>query len=166
MKCTFLASRGRRRTAGRASAVASAWVLFCAAVVDAHAHRAAVCDVKPPDGWQQAVTRWDGPCRNGAADGLGVLKEIDGPKVRRLAFGRFEQGELRLGVIEEDGGFRAGRFQRGQVVPSEDRQTLIDAFNEGAKAADQVSARFKSVGNKASAGFYRHKAEALRSQMD
>ena len=92
---------------------------------------------------------------------------MDGQRVKRLFFGQVKGGALQLGVIESsDGGFLAGRFQDGRLVPSDQRQTYIDAFNTAAAAATATSRLFGRMGNVASSRFYEAKAKALRDQMD
>jgi len=124
------------------------------------------CVFTAPLGWSHAATRWDGPCRGGHAEGLGVLKEYQQQKVVRVFFGRLEHGELKLGVIDLQQGFVAGEFLNGEPVPSGDRQRTLDAFEEAEKAANEAAARFRKAGNVASARFYTAKARQLRDQLD
>ena len=126
----------------------------------------AACAFTAPAGWNQATTRWDGSCKEGHAEGLGVLKEYQQQKVVRFFFGRLEHGELKLGVIDQAEGFVAGQFAKGQPLQSDDRQRLIDAFAEGEKAANEAASRFSKAGKQASAKFYADKAKALREQLD
>lgn len=126
----------------------------------------ALCDFSVPDGWSQKATQWDGNCQAGRAEGLGVLKEYSNKKVKRFFFGRLKGGEMEFGVIDQEEGFIAGSFAKGQPIPSDDRQTFIEAFNEAEKAASQAANRFSKAGNKASAVFYERKAKELREQMD
>ncbi|GLK88041.1 hypothetical protein [Pseudomonas turukhanskensis] len=121
----------------------------------------------PPQGWAPDAARWDGDCAGTLAEGLGVLKEQQGATVKRLFFGQAHKGELAVGVIDApEQGFIAGRFARGSVLPTEDRQTVLDAFETAAQAASAAAARFDKAGNAASASFYRGKEKALREQMD
>ncbi len=143
--------------------------LFLAAIVSLLSPLAvAACTVTTlPADWPAASARWDGECAGNVADGLGVLKEVRGAQVMRLVFGRAAHGELQQGVLDlPEGGFMAGRFDHGQVVASDDRQTLIDAFNVAADAAGAVAARYESAGNGGSAQFYRLKERTLRNQLD
>ena len=126
----------------------------------------AACAFTAPAGWSQAATRWDGACREGHAEGLGVLKEYQQQKVVRFFFGRLEHGEPRLGVIDQAEGFVAGQFAKGEPVPSDDRQRMVDAFAAGEKAANEAASRFSKAGKQASAKFYAAKAKALREQLD
>ncbi|MGY4535240.1 hypothetical protein ACVW0Y_004393 [Pseudomonas sp. TE3786] len=129
---------------------------------------AIACSVAtPPPDWANGSARWDGECAGEQADGLGVLKEQQGTVVNRLFFGRAEQGELAIGVIEvPKQGFMPGQFEAGRVRSSDDRQSVLDAFEAAAQAADAAAQRFEQAGNAASAAFYRSKAQALREQMD
>jgi hypothetical protein len=126
----------------------------------------AQCTFNAPQGWAQSSTRWDGACRSGQADGLGVLKEYSGSSVTRFYFGRIKDGQPELGVVDQPDGYVAGRFVNGSLAPSDDRQVVISAFAEAEKAANQAASRFSKAGNKVSAKLYRSKAKALREQMD
>ncbi|OWQ90790.1 hypothetical protein CDN99_11500 [Roseateles aquatilis] len=128
----------------------------------------AACNVTtPPEGWAAGSARWDGACAGAQADGLGVLKEQQGAAVKRMFLGRVHKGELSLGVVDiPDQGFAAGRFEQGKLVPTDDRQQIIKAFDEAARAATAAADRFEKAGNAASAKFYRAKAKELREQMD
>ena len=124
------------------------------------------CVFTAPSGWSQSATRWDGACREGHAEGLGVLKEYQQQKVVRFFFGRLEHGEPKLGVIDQPEGFVAAQFAKGEPLPSDDRQRMIDAFAEGEKAANEAASRFSKAGKQASAKFYAAKAKSLREQLD
>lgn len=128
----------------------------------------AACSVTtPPENWAPSTLRWDGDCTNGVANGLGVLKEQQGVAVQRSFFGRVENGELAIGVIDTpDQGFSAGHFAQGRVQPSDERQVYIDAFEVAAQAAGAAAARFEQAGNKASAQFYRQKEHTFEQQLD
>lgn len=127
---------------------------------------AAGCDFTVPEGWNAAGVRWEGECRDGRADGPGVLKAYESGKVVRFFFGTLKAGEPAIGVIDSEEGYRAGRFTQGRLVSNEDRNTLIRAFDSASKAAQAVAGRFGKTGNKASASFYEGKARELREQMD
>jgi hypothetical protein len=124
------------------------------------------CAFTVPAGWNQTATRWDGACRDGHAEGLGVLKEYQQQKVVRFFFGRLEHGAPKLGVIDQPDGFVAGEFAKGELLPSTDRQRAVDAFAEGEKAAKEAASRFSNAGRAASAKLYTAKARELRDQLD
>ncbi|SEL61563.1 hypothetical protein SAMN05216359_11260 [Roseateles sp. YR242] len=128
----------------------------------------AACRVQTlPEGWIADATRWEGACVGDQADGLGLLKELQGTTVKRTFLGRASGGELLLGVVDTpDQGYIAGHFQKGKLLPTEERWPAISAFEEAAKAANEAADRFDAEGNKASAKFYRDKAQVLRQQMD
>ncbi len=132
--------------------------------LSAHAQTQA-CAFIPPKDWASSV-RWDGPCHAGFADGTGILKELDGSKVKRLFFGEVKNGNVQFGVIDQGDGYIAGHFEHGVAAQNEDRQIIIAAFDKAAAAADEAAQRFEKAGNQASAKFYRAKAKALREQMD
>lgn len=125
------------------------------------------CDFVAPDEWSSATSiRWFGPCAGKTADGLGVLRSYFNGKAGPAFFGRMSGGAPAFGVVESDAGFAAGRFVGGEVVATDNRQTIIDAFATAAKAARAVSARFRAENNAGSAKFYADKADQLESQMD
>jgi len=136
------------------------------ALASAQASSQSACAFTAPAGWSQTATRWDGECRDGHADGLGVLKEYQQQKVVRFFFGRLEHGELKLGVIDQAEGFVAALFANGKPLPSEDAQRTVDAFAEAEKAANEAASRFSKAGQQASAKFYTAKAKELREQLD
>jgi hypothetical protein len=141
-------------------------LILALGILLAQAPAGGACVFTAPAGWNQTATRWDGACKDGHAEGLGVLKEYQRQKVVRFFFGRLEHGELKLGVIDQPEGFVAGAFAQGAPVPSEDRQRAIDAFAEAEKAANEVASRFSKAGKQASAKFYASKAKELREQLD
>jgi len=124
------------------------------------------CRYAIPDGMPELDLRWSGSCRAGLAQGRGTLRAYEGGKVVQVFYGRIEAGQPVLGVIDLDGGFRAGRFEGGKVVNDGDRDTLIKAFDEAAAAARQMAAGYRKAGNAASFRFYRDKATQLSRQMD
>lgn len=124
------------------------------------------CVFTVPAGWNQTATRWDGECRDGHAEGLGVLKEYQQQEVVRFFFGRLEHGELKLGVIDQAEGFVAAQFAKGKPLPSENRQHTVAAFAAAERAANEAANRFSKAGQQASAKFYAAKARELREQLD
>lgn len=124
------------------------------------------CSFSVPEDWMGKSTHWDGLCSDGYADGLGILKELKNGEVKRFFLGRINKGEIEFGVIDQPDGYIAGKFSDGVLVPSDDRQTYIDAFNEAEKAAKKAAENFRRIGNKASALFYEKKAKELADQMD
>lgn len=149
----------------KTSRLLSLGLLLCAAAPPATAEQA--CTFTTPAGWNQAGTSWVGACRDGRADGLGVLREVDDKKsVQRTFFGRLKQGALELGAIEQAGGYVAGTFKDGKPVPSDEQQPTIDGFREAEKAAKQISDTFRKSGDKASARLYKTKAKQLGEQIE
>jgi hypothetical protein len=145
------------------------WLLLAllgAASLQAEA-RADACAVTAPESWVPRAVRWEGDCADGYADGLGVLKELQGNAVKRIFYGRVKEGTLQSGVIDAlDEGYLAGRFENGHLVSSDDRQVYLDAFKTAVAAAQATAQRFQRKGNTASAHFYAGKAKALQQQMD
>ncbi len=128
----------------------------------------AACKVlTAPEGWSAAAVSWEGACIGDNADGLGVLKETQGGAVKRSFLGRASKGDLLLGVVEEPGKtFVAGHFEKGRLLPTEDRWPAISAFEEAAKAAAEAAGRAEAAGDKAGAQALREKSDVLRKQMD
>ena len=125
------------------------------------------CRFAVPATWDARQVRWSGDCRDGLAQGLGVLRLLQGNQVRQVFYGRLKDGRPLQGAIEVDGGWRAGRFDaQGAVVQDGERNTLIEAFDTASQAARQAAQRFQAGGNPASARLYRQKAEQLAKQMD
>ena len=67
------------------------------------------CRFVVPAGWDGRWARWTGECREGFAQGSGVLREFVAGKVTRMFFGTLAAGQPTLGAIEVDGGYLAGR---------------------------------------------------------
>jgi hypothetical protein len=128
--------------------------------------KATGCRIEAPQSWENYAVQWIGACVSNLADGSGVLKGLNKGKVQELFYGHVKQGILEIGVIESDRGYVAGRFNEGEPVQSEDRQTYIQAFREGVASANQASDYYRQKGNAASAKYYAQKAKALDQQMD
>ena len=126
----------------------------------------AACRIGVPAGWSPRDVRWSGSCRDGLADGRGVLREFVDGRVARIYYGRLLAGQAALGVIEQPDGYVAGRFEAGRAVRDGDRNTLIDAFAEAKAAAEQVSQGYRQIGNLPSSRFYFEKALQLGRQLD
>lgn len=131
------------------------------------AQTATACSFNPPAGWKTSATRWEGECRTGKADGLGVLKLLNQQgEIREVFYGRLSSGEITLGVLVMDGSFSSGYFTNGQVRASEDNTSAIAAgFKEAESASRFVAARFRQAGNTPSALFYEKKARNLQKEL-
>ena len=129
---------------------------------------AQVCRCATPQPWPNAVAnRWSGTCKAGQAQGRGVLRALRAGQLVQAFYGHYQAGQPMLGVVEVEGGFRAGRFGAdGQVVADGDRNTAIRAFNEGAAAARALATSLRKARNAASARFYEAKARQLAEQLD
>lgn len=128
----------------------------------------AACRVlTPPQGWSASTVQWEGACIGDNADGLGVLKEMQGSSVKRSFLGRASKGDLLLGVLEEPGKpWVAGHFDKGRLLPTQDRWPAISAFEEAAKAATEAATRLEAAGDKPGAQALREKSDLLRKQME
>jgi hypothetical protein len=129
---------------------------------------AAPCRWDTPKPWPKGVSnRWSGACKDGQAQGLGVLRALRGNQVVQAFYGRYEAGRAVLGAVEVEGGYRAGRFATdGRVVADGDRDTAIKAFEAAAAAARGMATDLRRSGNATSAGFYEAKARQLSEQLD
>ena len=124
------------------------------------------CRFVAPEGLPVRDVRWSGSCRAGLAQGRGTLRSYEGGRVARVFYGSFDGGQPVLGVIEQDGGFLAGRFEAGKIVNNGERNTLIKAFEEASAAARQMAEVYRRAGNAASARYYQEKAKQFLLQMD
>lgn len=125
------------------------------------------CRFAVPAGWDARQTRWIGDCRDGRAQGPGVLRLLKGKQAKEVFYGRLQDGVPVLGAVEIDGGWRAGRFDAAGVASIDgDRNTLIQAFEAASEAARRAAQHYQAASNPASARFYRQKAEQLAKQVD
>lgn len=128
--------------------------------------KATGCRVLLRPDWRGLAPRWSGPCPDGSATGLGVLRLYDPVGMRSTYYGEMDRGTLSLGVIDAGNGYIAGRFVNGTPVPVEDRNVVITAFQRASEAARAMSEMFRQQKNAGSASFYAGKAERLANQMD
>lgn len=110
---------------------------------------------------------WTGDCPNGKAEGHGMLRRRDGARAGAAFYGEMREGVPRIGVVEVDGGYRAGEFRDGEIGEGDlEWQLRLDAFNAAARAARAVSAAYRAQGNAASARHYESVARQLERQND
>jgi hypothetical protein len=129
--------------------------------------KTALCKVLRPPGVDSKVTAdWRGDCKNGTATGLGVARYLNGGKVETAFYGQVKDGAWEFGVYDTNSGYIAGHFKDNQLVPSDDRNVTIQAFETASKAATELSKKFEKQGNKASAKYYKDVAGKLAGQMD
>ena len=125
------------------------------------------CQVTPIAKWHDRSLDWDGGCKGGKADGSGVLRAYEKKSGSpEIFYGRMRRGELSWGAMEVEGGYKGGRFVRGELQDDGERNTIIQAFEIANGAAKAYSQRLQKSGNTASAKFYRNKADKLDRQMD
>lgn len=153
---------------GPAAAVAAGLALLAlaparAAAADLVTDRTGGCRIEAPDG---LAPQWHGACRDGLAEGRGVVRLFAAGQFRSAFFGTVAGGRWRFGVHATDTGYAAGAFEAAAPLPSEDRNTLIRAFDEAAAAAEDLAETFARAGNAASATHYRDVAARLAGQMD
>jgi len=129
------------------------------------------CRFQRPRFWTGGRTDWLGGCKQGFAEGLGVLVNVvEGAEPERF-YGQLDGGALRLGVLQTDAGFVAGRWHDGALVAAlpddmAQRNVLIEVFRGAADAATAVGQSFAKKGDTEASAFYLTQARLLRDQMD
>ena len=115
---------------------------------------------------------WHGPCRNGFAHGLGVIRYQRGVEVTSVFYGILKDGFWETGVLDNRKGYIAGRFERNTLLVSlnsegvQDRNVILQAFRTAEKAAIKLSKEFERQKNSASAKHYLAESQKLAQQMD
>jgi hypothetical protein len=121
--------------------------------------------------WTAGRVSWLGGCHEGFAHGSGVIvNEVEGLEPDRF-YGRVEDGHPSVGVLQSNGGYRAGTWVRGALAePLADdvaqRNVVIGAFQAAATAATAVSELFAKKADAKSSRFYATQTRLLRDQMD
>lgn len=148
-------------------AMLSLSTLACAQAIAQDTRTRKDCQLKSRPQWQDRNLVWDGPCKNGKADGTGVLKAYSKAKDSpEIFYGQVLAGALHFGVLEIAGGYQAGPFVDGVVQDNIERNQLIQAFDVGSAAALAYSERLQKAGNVTSARWYAKKARSLAEQLD
>lgn len=126
------------------------------------------CRFEVPHAWPSTSgVKWEGRCAAGFAQGSGVLRAYgQGGQPVQVFYGRLDHGLLLSGVIERPDGYQAGVFKAGNLVETDDRSTIVKAFETASAAAREASERFAKQGNQASANHYAERARRLAEQMD
>lgn len=124
------------------------------------------CSVYLADDQTQWQAHWHGACRDGKAQGLGVVRLFENGQFYGAFFGQVAKGQWKNGVFRTPTGDIAGMFQNNHALPTDDRNDLIRAFDIAAQAATALSNEFQRAGNKASAAHYRQVAENLLNTLD
>lgn len=123
------------------------------------------CAFVAPAVFSGRVSHWIGGCRRGQAHGRGALRAYVGERVVQIFFGTMEDGQPKLGVIDEFGSFVYGDFVNGKATDNGEYADMLRAFEEAIAAAREVSAAFHEAGNEASADFYAKRAANLEQQL-
>lgn len=123
------------------------------------------CRFDAPADLDAAPARWLGSCRNGAADGLGVVRAGTAEPYAffagRMLGGRPAEGLL---LLHEGGMMVAVRFDAAlRVVNSDGLRPAEDdrVFAQAQAAALETAARFRQEGNRASADYYAALAQRI-----
>jgi hypothetical protein len=123
------------------------------------------CTFVDPQFFGLLPAKWEGPCQDGKAHGRGILRSYDGKKVAATFFGAMEQGNPKVGVVEDRDGLLIGRFAPGgTAIANDEFKDRLDGVNEAVAAAKQASEAFQKAGNNASAALYAKKAKMLDMQ--
>lgn len=124
------------------------------------------CRFEVPPDWPSASLTWAGGCSQGLADGRGVLRAYQRNAVVRTFFGRLHRGQLQFGVTRLEGGYAAGHYAAGRLVPGAEREELLLAFDEASLAAAELARYYREQGKKDSARLYEDEARRLAEQID
>lgn len=129
------------------------------------------CRFQRPRLWTAGKTEWLGGCRQGLAEGSGVIvNRVEGAEPERF-YGQLESGAPSIGVLHTAGGFMAGRWHDGALVAAlpddmAHRNVLIEAFRVAADAATATSKLLADKGDAAASSFYARQARTLSDQID
>ncbi|WP_369942466.1 hypothetical protein [Xanthomonas medicagonis] len=133
-------------------------IAACAALPALAAPPAAPCRFEAPADLDAAPARWLGECRNGAADGLGIVRAGTAEPYAFFA-GRMQDGRPAQGLLllHAGGLMAAVRFDATlRAVASDGLRPDEDdhVFAQARAAALETSARLRQQGNRASADYY------------
>ncbi len=138
------------------------------------------CTLTVPARWGAKTMTWSGACKNKRAHGNGVARMLANGKPVSTWYGDVSNGAPAFGVHETAEGLEMGKFVNGGFLSSDAyytgkenpadgdpaRQAFIHALGRGAMAAEALAAKFAQQGNKASAAYYRKKAEQINDTLD
>lgn len=121
------------------------------------------CRFLIPDDLAKQGVRWIGPCRNGRANGLGVIRTGIGNDIRLFA-GKMDQGRPVAGYFDTppDTAGPSLRFKGTQGLPVRNSLEARQACMIAADGAASAAAILGREGNKASATFYARWSRTLR----
>ncbi len=159
---------------GRVMATCTALFLLESASIAAQAQTAVMqatdkrtgCTLSVPARWGTKTMSWSGACKNKRAEGNGVARFMIGSKVSASWFGDVVSGKPTHGVSEfiqtDTGGRSLAHETKAPYDKTIDEGTMaIKALSKANEAALSLAAQFAKSGNKASANYYRKKAEEL-----
>nr|WP_246806370.1 hypothetical protein [Rhizobium lusitanum] len=126
------------------------------------------CKFVAPASLASGPTFWVGDCPDGKASGTGMLRRRDGNRVGVAFLGKMKDGIPEIGVVDLGDGYRAGKFESGDIGGQSDLdpQIRIDSFRAAAEAARLVSVRYKTEHKDASVQFYQTLAKTLEAQLE
>lgn len=126
------------------------------------------CKFVTPSDLGTGSTAWFGSCRDGLAEGLGVLRVESDGEVRLFA-GAMTKGQPQRGFLDTGSPETTGssvRFEGDRGLPPRNRAEIHQGCTVAADAATSVAIRFEKAGNPASAVYYSKWAKVLRSCLD
>ncbi len=126
------------------------------------------CKFVAPASLSSGPTFWVGDCPDGKASGTGMLRRRDGDRVGVAFLGKMKNGIPEIGVVDLGDGYRAGKFESGDIGGQSDLdpQIRIDSFRVAAEAARLVSVKYKTEHKDASVQFYQTLAKTLEAQLE
>lgn len=152
-------------------AMFSATILMSASALASELHwskdPSTQCSFVAPQALTDASKYWIGPCPDGKASGIGMIRARKGSEAGAAFYGEVKEGVPVIGVVDLNGAYQAGRFSgrdlgQGDIV----WQDTQDSFEAAVRAAHNVSEHYALANNKASADYYRTVAKQLKTQLD
>lgn len=106
-----------------------------------------------------------GRCEDGKAYGYGMLRNRSNGDAGPVFYGEIRAGIPNRGIVDDNGGYRVGRFD-GHDLDTDEQSVTIDSFDAATLAARAVADIYAAQGNKASAEYYRKVADTLFNQVE
>ncbi|WP_342196583.1 hypothetical protein [Rhizobium hainanense] len=97
-----------------------------------------------------------------------MLRRRDGNHAGAAFFGQMKDGVPQIGLVDLDGGYRVGTFDRNDIGSKAELEPQVrtDAFRAAIEAAKLVSSKYKAENKDASAQLYETLAKAFEAQLD
>lgn len=126
------------------------------------------CRFTPPGHWQYNSYRWLGNCKQGVADGLGILIGWNDSGERGAKFyGQLFDGRDYFGIIEQGlDDMHIADFEDGKPSARKHVGYLSLAYTTGAKAADLISSEYAAKGDPDLSHYYADRADRMRLELE